>query len=136
MGRRNVNPPGLVEPVQYTHVVAAPIRDLVFISGQVAYDANGAVVGKGNFDTQAQKAFENLNIALAAVDTTFANIVKMTTYIVDYKPEHRTILRRIRSEYLQGFEPPAVTLIGVQALANPDLLIEVDAIAMLNSVSK
>ena len=74
------------------------------------------------------RVYENLALCLKSVDATFADIVKMNTYVVNYKPEDVTIIREVRKNYLSAGEPPASTLIGVQALANPDYLIEIEAI--------
>jgi enamine deaminase RidA (YjgF/YER057c/UK114 family) len=131
MSRQHINPPELVQPVHYTHVVTASDSTLVFISGQVAYDSEGKVIGDGDFETQARKAFENLVIALNAAGATFADVLKLTMYVVGYTPVHRDVLRKIRGEFFAGITSPASTLLGVEALARPELLVEIDAIAAL-----
>jgi enamine deaminase RidA (YjgF/YER057c/UK114 family) len=126
-----VQPEGLNTPATYTHVVTARSGTTVFISGQVALDADGQVVGRGDLRAQARQAHENLKIALAAVGASFANVVKMTTFVVEFKPGDRELLAAVRDEYLPRANRPASTLVGVSALAIPEYLIEIEAIAVV-----
>ena len=129
---QHINPDGVSTPTGYTHVVVAEGRRIVFISGQIALDAKGNLVGEGDLARQAEQAYENLKACLASVGATFADVVKMTTYIVNYSPESRLAFRAMRERYLPAENPPAHTLIGVQALARPDFLIEVEAVAVVS----
>ena len=131
MQKRFVNPKGLATSPAYTHVVEVSGGEMVFISGQVALDEKGELVGRGNLREQTRQVFENLKRALAAVDATFEDIVKATYYIVGYRPEQLAAIREVRSEYLPRTQPPASTLVGVEALFMDDVLIEVDAIAVV-----
>jgi len=131
MQKRFVNPKGLATSPAYTHVVEVSGGKMVFISGQVALDEKGELVGRGNLREQTRQVFENLKRALAAVDATFEDIVKATYYIVGYRPEQLAAIREVRSEYLPRTQPPASTLVGVEALFMDDVLIEVDAIAVV-----
>ena len=106
---------------------------IVFISGQVAFNENNELVGKGDLRAQAVQTFENLKQALAAVGATFDDVLKSNTYIVDYTPDVIGVIREVRSQYLPQEKAPASTLIGVQALAFEDLLIEIEAIAMVEA---
>jgi enamine deaminase RidA (YjgF/YER057c/UK114 family) len=124
-----INPPGIATPRGYTHVVIVPSGKTIFIAGQVALNTKGEIVGKGDLRAQAAQVYENLKTALAAAGATFADVVKVNTYIVNLKPEHLPVLREVRSGYFPQQNPPASTLVGVTALANPDFLIEVEAIA-------
>ena len=127
---QHINPEGVSQPTGYTHVVAVEgVRKLVFVSGQVALNGSGEVVGRGDLGAQARQVFQNLETALSAAGATFADVTKMTTFIVNYKPEDRDVIRAVRTEYLPSDLPPASTLVGVQALASPDFMIEVEAIA-------
>jgi 2-iminobutanoate/2-iminopropanoate deaminase len=124
------NPEGLSKPPGYTHAISVQGGWLVLIAGQVALDAGGQVVGKDDFHAQAQQAFENLKTALAAAGATPADIVKVNYYVVNYSAErHLAPLREVRSRFLPLENPPASTLIGVQALARPDFMIEIEALA-------
>jgi enamine deaminase RidA (YjgF/YER057c/UK114 family) len=129
---RYVNPQGLVKPTGYTHVVIAPDGRTVYIAGQVAFDSAGAVVGKGDFTAQAEQVYRNLERALESVGGTMADLVKTTTFITDIK--NLPSLREVRSRRLSRSQPPANTLLQVTSLARPDLLIEVEAVAVLGRI--
>ncbi len=127
-----INPEGLSSPGTYTHVVAAQGGKLVFVSGQVALDSRGQIVGPGDLQMQTKQVFENLKIALASAGAAFTDVVKLTTYVVNYKPEYRQQLAQVRSQYLPTDRPPTSTLVGVQSLARQEFLIEVEAIAVVD----
>ena len=126
-----INPKELSTPRGYTHVVTAEGGKTVYIAGQVSMNAQGEVVGKGDLKAQITQVYENLKIALKAAGADFKDVVKMTTYIVNYQPEHIPILREIRANYLHPTQPPANTLLGVQALFHPDILVEIEATAVI-----
>ena len=128
-GPRYVNPPGLVRPNGYTHVVVAADGRTAYIAGQVAFDSTGAVVGVGDFQAQAERVFANLGVALASVGASFGDILKTTTYVTDAK--HVPLLRGIRTRHLDPARPPANTLLVVAALARPELLLEIEAVVAL-----
>jgi len=129
--KKFVNPDGLYKPTTYTHVVSVEGGRTVFIAGQVAFNAKGEVVGKGDLRAQATQVYENLRTALAAAGATPADIVKANTYVVNLNPEALNVIREVRSKYFPTQNPPASTLAGVTSLANPDLLIEVEVIAVV-----
>ena len=125
----HINPPELTRPTGYTHVVkTSDSRTTIYISGQIAFDKDGKVVGAGDFRAQAVHVFENLKAALAAAGATYENVVKVTTFLTDMKPA--PVLREVRAKYF-GPNPPAGTLIQVAGLVVPELLIEVEAIAVI-----
>ncbi|HEY7513128.1 MAG TPA: RidA family protein [Vicinamibacteria bacterium] len=130
--REHKNPPGLSTPRGYTHVVSASGGRTVYVAGQVSLDAKGELVGKGDLRAQARQVFENLRLALAGAGATFGDVVKWNTYVVNFKAEDLPVLRESRAELLKDVTPPASTLVGVQALANPDFLIEVEAVAVVD----
>ena len=125
-----MNPDGLSKPAAYSHVVRARGGSTVYLAGQTPIDSNGDVVGEGDFAAQARQVFANIRTALAAVGGDFSHLVRTTTYIVNYTPELREALAAARSEAF-GDVKPASTLLGVQALANPAYLIEIEGIAVL-----
>jgi enamine deaminase RidA (YjgF/YER057c/UK114 family) len=127
-GNRYINPPGLVKPNGYSHVVVAADGRTVYIAGQVAFDTAGKVVGEGDFKAQAEQVYGNLRKALASVGATFVDLVKTTTLITDVK--NVAALREIRTRYLDSQHPPANTLI-VATLVRPELLLEIEAVAVL-----
>jgi reactive intermediate/imine deaminase len=125
---RHLNPSSLSAPTGYSHVVEVSRGRTIYIAGQVAFDQAGSVVGKGDFAAQATQVFENLKAALAAVGATFDNVAKVNTYVTDMS--QLQALRDIRARYY-GKNAPASTLVQIQQLAHPDLMIEIEAIAVL-----
>jgi enamine deaminase RidA (YjgF/YER057c/UK114 family) len=128
-GNTYINPKGLVTPTGYTHVVVAADRRTVYIAGQVAFDSTGKVVGGSDFTAQAEQVFINLNRALGSVGASFGDVVKTTTLITDMK--NVPALREIRNRYLDPTQPPANTLM-VTRLVRPELLVEIEAVAVLS----
>jgi 2-iminobutanoate/2-iminopropanoate deaminase len=129
MTKRALDPEGLPSPVgPYSNVVTAAPGRLVFVAGQVALDANGEVVGAGDVTAQTRQVMENLRIALEAAGATFADVVRVVNYITDVDLFGQ--MAAVRKEYL--VEPyPASTLIEVSALMFPELLIEIEATAVV-----
>lgn len=126
-----INPDGLYRPPSYHHVVRASGGATLWIAGQVATNPAGDVIGVGDFEAQTRRVFENLRIALEAGGAGFENVVKLTTLIVDFTADLIPSLFSIRAEYI-GEATPASTLIGVQALARPEYMIEIEAIAVVD----
>jgi enamine deaminase RidA (YjgF/YER057c/UK114 family) len=131
MGLQRLTPTGLFKPAAYTQVIVASGRRMVFIAGQVSIDADGRIVGPGDFAGQVKQAFANLRTALEGAGATPVDVTKITIYVVDYKPELRPLLGEARSAVFGG-TLPASTLVGVQALAEPGYLIEIEAIAVID----
>lgn len=98
----------------------------MYISGQVAQDERGQVVGRGDITAQATQVFENLRRALEAAGATFDDVVQTTVYLTD--PRYRDAVRAVRTRYFTG-GTPASTLLIVAGLAEPDYLLEIEAIA-------
>ena len=121
----------LLNPAFSQAVVCSGART-VYISGQVSIDEQGAPVGAGDLAAQTTQVMRNLGLALTAAGAGYADIVKITTYVVNYRPEHRPIIGAARSSFFQGMPPPASTLVGVSALAMPEWLIEIEAIAVID----
>jgi enamine deaminase RidA (YjgF/YER057c/UK114 family) len=131
MAKQSLNPDGLPKPfgpfVQLT--TAEPGGRLVFLSGAVAFDEDGKVVGEGDIVAQTRRIMENMTIALKAAGADFADVVKITNYVTDASEYPK--IAPIREEYLR--KPyPASTLIEVQSLIYPELLIEIEAIAVVH----
>ena len=124
---RLLNPAGLSVPRGYSHVADVPAGRTVYVSGQVAFDAEGNVVGKGDFRAQAERVFRNLKTALECVGASFADLVKITIYVRDMS--QLTTLQDVRESYLGSGPRPASTLVEVNALVHPDLLLEIEAVA-------
>lgn len=123
------NPDGAPRPVgNYAQVVRVETGDTawLYIAGQVSVDAQGQIVGVGDVAAQTAQIFENLRVLLAANGATFADLVKTNTYILDMA--HRGTIAEVRNRYLTT-EPPTSTLVAVSQLAQPEWLIEVEAVA-------
>ncbi len=130
-----LKPEGIAPGAGYSHVVVTSPGKLVFISGQVARDKQGNLVGKGDLRAQTVQVFENLKAALASAGATFNDVVKINWYIKDYKQENLSVLREVRTMYVNKDNPPASTLSGVAALALDEYLIEVEAVAAIPAKS-
>lgn len=123
-----LNPPGVKQQTYYNHAVIRAGQP-VFMTGQVAWDADGNVVGKGDIDAQASKIWENIGLALAALGVGPEAIVKLNTYALSR--ETIPALHRARSAFFAGHELPASTFVVVAGLADPDLLAEIDVTLIL-----
>lgn len=111
----------------YRISLATKANGLVFVSGQAGIDEHGRTVGVGDFQTQARRAFRNLATVLEQAGGSLADIMKVTILVTDMS--HLDQIVRLREEYFS--EPyPADTLLQVAGLAQPDWLIEIDAIAI------
>ena len=131
MSKDFINPAGIQSLGAYTHVVTVTGGKLIYIAGQVAFDGEGNLVGGDDLGAQAHQVYANLRLALEAAGAGFEDLVKITAYIVNYRPEYRAVLGEVRSQYVLA-DPPASTLVGVQALALPELLIEIEAVAAVD----
>lgn len=126
-----INPEELPTPSSYTQVIAATGSRLVFVAGQVADDAHGNLVGPGDLAAQARQAFANVGRALAAAGAAPEQVTRITIYVVHHRPEYLPDISEARIAVL-GDHKPTDTLVGVEALAEPGYLIEVDAIAVVD----
>lgn len=132
MTLEHLTPKGLFKPAVFTQVVVATGRRMVFISGQVSMDAGGNLVAEGDLAGQAKQVYANLKAALDGAGAKPADVAKLTTYVVGYRPELLPVMGAARTAVLGTADLPASTLVGVQALAQPGYLIEVEAIAIID----
>ena len=123
-----MNPAGLSTPTGYSHVVSTRGGRTIYIAGQIALDAQGNLVGKGDLAAQTRQVFANLEVALKAAGAAFANVVKTNYYLRD--ASQVAVVREVRAKYFTK-ELPASTLIEVPRLAQPDFLIEIEVIAVV-----
>ena len=133
MRAERVNPATLYNSVQFgfSHAVRQKGGDTLHLAGQVAWDKEGKVVGGGDLAAQTRQALANLREVLAAAGATPADIVRLRTYVVDHSPDKLgPVLGEIGAFYA-GAPPAANTFIGVQALALPDFLVEIEATAVV-----
>jgi len=121
--------PGVFDPATYSQAVkVSQAQIILFLSGQVAYTAGGGVACRGDFTGQARGAFEAIKALIESQGGTMASIVKVTTYVTDMR--YRADLAPLREEFL-GKKGPASTLVEISALAHPDWMIEIEAIAVI-----
>ena len=120
-----INPETMHHPAGYTHVVEVTAGRPVYI------DPTGALVGPGDIRAQARQVFNNLQAALQAVGAGFEQLVKLTYYLVD--ATQLPVVREVRDRYVNTRQPPASTAVEVRRLVRDDLLIEVEAIAVIAS---
>ncbi|MCX5239439.1 RidA family protein [Streptomyces prunicolor] len=130
-----MNPSGLPQIPVYRQVSIATGSKLVFVAGQVAWDAEGVTVGEGDLAAQVERSYLNVGTALAAVGASFDDVVKLTVYVVDWTPDKMPLFLEgvARAAAKLGTTPMAPgTLIGVATLDVPDHLVEVEATAVLD----
>ena len=132
MTLRLINPDNLPTPPTYTHVVVATGSNLVFVAGQEPEDEHGNLVGLGDLAVQAHQVFANLGRALAAACVRPDQVARITIFVVRHRPEYLPVIEDARAA-LFGDHKPADTLVGVETLARPEYLIEVDAIAVVDA---
>ena len=128
MTTRFINPETLSKANGYTHVVETRGGRTVYISGQISLDSHGNIVGINDFESQTRQVFRNVKNALEAVGMSFDQVVKLGLYVTDVS--NVVTLRRLRDEFVNTSQPPASTLVQVAALVRPELLVEVEAIAV------
>ena len=123
------NAPGVFEPATYSQgIKVTQAQTILFLSGQVAYTADGSPAFRGDFKAQARGAYEAIKALIESQGGTMANIVKITTFVTDMR--YRVDLAPLREEFF-GKKGPASTLLEISALAHPDWMIEIEAIAVL-----
>ena len=133
MHRQNIQPEALAQRVVdgrvlYSHVVVVAGQRMIFVAGQLARDAQGNVVGKGDMRAQLRQVGENITAALAAAGATVNDIVKTTTYVTDIDEFFRHV--DVRMEYFGAL--PTSTTVEVRRLAHPDCLVEIEVLAMVD----
>ena len=121
--------PGMFDPATYSQgIKVTQAQTILFLSGQVAYTPEGGVACRGDFKGQARGAYDAIKALVESQGGTLANVIKITTYVTDMR--YRVDLAPLREEYF-GKKGPASTLIEISALAHPDWMIEIEAIAVI-----
>ena len=126
---RFLNPASMPQSVGYTQMVEVTSSKMLYLSGQIAIDPDGQIVGAGDLRAQTQQVFENLKAGLAAAGATFDHVVKLQLFLLDITQIQ--IVRDVRDRYVNTQLPPASTAVEVRRLFRDELLIEIDAIAAL-----
>jgi enamine deaminase RidA (YjgF/YER057c/UK114 family) len=136
MQKQFINPPGLPKWEQsFSQVVVVhnSSTSTIYLSGQVSVDQENNLIGAGDLSVQAEQAFANLERALAAAGATPADVVKINIYIKNYQPTDAATVREAMRRVFRHKELPASTWLGVETLALEGLLIEVDAVAVVEA---
>jgi reactive intermediate/imine deaminase len=129
MKREEFRVPGMAEPISH-YADAVRAGELLFVSGVVPVDAEGALVGAGDVVAQARQVFVNLGAVLAAAGAGAADVVKVTVFLTDV--DDRPLINPVRQEFF-GETRPASTLVEISRLAIPGARLEVEAVAILPS---
>ena len=134
MAREVINPQTLHESTRFgfSHVVVSRSPRQIHCAGQVAWDRNLSLVGRGDLATQIEQALENTRLALASAGAGPQDVVRMHTYLVGHRPENLAILGPALARFYGGHPPAANTVIGVQSLALPDFLVEIEVTAVID----
>lgn len=134
MKKEFLKPKELFDSRFFTHAVAVEdAARLVYVAGQVSYDRDGIVVGKGDMLAQCEQVFASLTHALRAAGAGWGDVVKLNAYVVDMSPDSLNIYREVRARYLDPKQLPASTLVGVQRLVHDELLLEVEVVAAVGA---
>ena len=124
-------PDNMPKSVGYSQVAKVTGGTLVFVSGQVALDKSGNVVGNDDFRAQVQQVFENLKAALEATGGSFDDVIKLNSYVLDLS--HLREFREVRDKFVNVKNPPASTAIQVSGLFRKEFLVEIEAIAVVRN---
>lgn len=127
---RFLNPSTMPQPFGYTHVVETFGGRTIYISGQVAMDAESNVIGLDDLQAQTEQVFINLQSALESVGATFDDVVKCTYFLLDISKI--TVVRTVRDRYINTHQPPASSAVEVRRLFRDEFLIEIEAIAVIS----
>ncbi len=129
---RYINPGTLAALPGFTHAVR--IGSTLYVSGEVALDSTGKLVGPSDLRAQARQAFANLAFVLKIGGATPADVAKLTIYVANYSPRDFEAIREAGAEFLPARNPPAGVIVGVQSLPLEGLLIAVDATAVIRAM--
>lgn len=128
---RHVNPGTLAAIPGFTHAVK--VGSTIYVSGEVALDSTGQLVGAGDLRAQAAQAFANMATVLRIAGATPADVAKLTIYLVDASPGDLDAIRAAAPDFFPQRNPPAGTVVGVQRLPRDGVLIAVDATAVVRA---
>jgi len=136
-GRQNQrleNPPGLSSPRGYSQVAIINMGEssMLILSGQVALDSTGTVVGIGNMKAQTEQVFRNIEKIVSAYGGDMSNLVKLGYFTSDLS--QLSVIREVRDQFIDINHPPASTLVEVKSLYRKEILIEIEAIAVVPNV--
>ncbi len=133
MPKQHIDPPGLALPPggQYSQVVTSGPGHIVMTAGQVPFDASGQLVGASDLLAQMRQCYHNVQVALESAGASWEDVLRVTVYVIALSDDARSVGRTVRDEFLPLANRPASTLLGVERLASPDFLCEVEATAVI-----
>ena len=133
MNRRFINPPGSPTPKNYHHVVVIEGGRTIYLTGQVAFDVERNIAGGNDVVEQTRQALRNVKAAVEAGGGQLSDVVKLTTSVVNYKPEQLEEVTGVIGEFFAADSLPANTLLGVESLSTEGLLVEIEALAVTDA---
>ncbi|CAM5553391.1 RidA family protein [Streptomyces atroolivaceus] len=129
------NPTGLPEIDVYRQVSVSTGSKLVYVAGQVAWDADGVTVGEGDLAAQVEQCYVNVGTALKSVGASFDDVAKLNVHVVDWTPDKMPLLLEGISRgaaRLGTTSAPPATMLGVAALDIPEHLVEIEVTAVID----
>lgn len=134
MGKQSLHPEGLFATKDYSfsHVVSVEGKKMIFCSGQASRGLDGSVIGKGDLGLQMRTTMESIKIALAEAGATLDDICRIKVYVVNLSTDMLGTIGEVTKAAFDRENLPAETLIGVQGLADPDLMVEIEATAVID----
>ena len=134
MSRQSLQPTDLFSSTDfgYAQVVATEGKKIIFCAGQTAWDKDLKLIGEGDLGMQMEKTLENIGIALAATGASLKDVCRLVIYIVDYNPSMLDTVAAVLNKLFDKDALPANTLLGIQALAMPEFLVEIEATAVID----
>jgi enamine deaminase RidA (YjgF/YER057c/UK114 family) len=131
MGVEHLNPEGLIQNPGFTHAIAVSgPHKVIYVGGQNAVDVGRNIVGKGDIKAQTHQVFRNLEVALAAGGATIEDVVKWNVFVVHGQSGHEGF-QAFQETWGDRPNPPTISVLYVAALAHPDFLVEVNAVAVV-----
>lgn len=127
----HIRPEALLAVPSFSQVTTATGGKLVFVSGQVAWDRAGKPQFPGDLEAQTRLTYDNVRIALAAAGARFEDVLKFNVYVKNLDTEKWKVISRVRNEVLKAEPRPASTMVGVTSLVYDELLIEIEAYALV-----
>lgn len=127
--REIINPDKLFNVEGFTHAVVPKGNKTVYLSGQLAWDENFNVIGGEDLAEQSTQVFKNIKYILDEINATWDHVVKFNIYTT--KPHESEKIAEVKHQFLNGISSPAETMIGVEGLAAPELLVEIEAIVVM-----
>lgn len=133
MSRQSLQPATLFPSADYgfAQVVSAEGKKLIFCAGQTAWDKDNNLIGGDDLGKQMEKTLENIGIALAEAGASLKDVCRLTIYIVNYNPDQLETIAGVLGKFFDKDALPANTLLGIQSLALPEFLVEMEATAVI-----